>query len=109
MVNTTPTTGTFGTSRCWASSRRPAGHTLRPGALWTSPRTVSWVKHLVKEWVRHIEPDVITARYIIRTAKLASEALLLRAGGHDHTQLRLADMSAVVRSINTATHPRRVL
>lgn len=86
-----------------ASTSRP--YPVTRGALDFTEITASWVKHLVKEWIRHIEPDVITARYIIRTAKLASEALLLRAGGHDHTQLRLADMSAVVRSINTATRP----
>jgi hypothetical protein len=66
---------------------------------------VPWVKNLVKGWVRTTEPDVTTARNVIRTAKLACKALLLRAGGHDPAQLRLADMTAVVRDINTATRP----
>ena len=64
---------------------------------------VSWVKHLVKEWVRHTEPDVTTAGRMIRTAKLICDALVLRAGGHDPAQLRLADMTAAVGGINTAT------
>jgi integrase len=84
-----------------ASGTRP--YPAIRGTLDFSEITLSWVKHLVKQWVRHIEPDVITARYMIRTAKLACEALALRAGGHDPSQLRLADMTAVVRTINTAT------
>lgn len=71
--------------------------------------TVAWVKHLVKEWVRHVEPDVDTAGYVIRAAKLASEALQLRAAGHDPTRLRLADMTAVVRSFNLSTRPDGLL
>jgi integrase len=86
-----------------ASSARP--YLAIRGRLDFTAITVPWVKHLVKEWIRHTEPDVITARYMIRTAKLACDALLLRAGGHDPTQLRLADMTAVVGSINTASRP----
>jgi integrase len=90
-----------------ASASRP--YLATRGALDFTEITVSWVKHLVKQWIRHIEPDVITARYMIRTTKLACDALLLRAGGHDPTQLRLADMTAVVRSFNVATRPDRQL
>jgi integrase len=64
-----------------------------------------WVKNLVKVWVRHTEPDVITTQHMIRAAKLACESLMLRACGHDPAQLRLVDMTAVVRSFNTATRP----
>jgi integrase len=67
--------------------------------------TVPWVKTLLKEWVRHTEPDATTVRNVIRTVKLACDALMLRAGGHDPAQLRLADMTAVVRTFNTTVRP----
>jgi hypothetical protein len=75
------------------------------GAFDFTAITVPWVKHLVKEWVRHTEPDATTARNVIRTVKLACDALLLRVGGHDPAQLRLADMTAVVRTFNTFARP----
>jgi integrase len=75
------------------------------GTLDFTEITVPWVRHLVKEWVRQTEPDVTTARNVIRTVKLACDALLLREGGHDPARLRLADMTAVVRNVNTATRP----
>jgi len=75
------------------------------GTLDFSEISVAWVKLLVKDWVRHTEPDVTTARNMIRTVKLACEALLLRSGGRDPARLRLADMTAVVRNLNTATRP----
>jgi integrase len=75
------------------------------GTLDFSEISVAWVKLLVKDWVRHTEPDVTTARNMIRTVKLACEALLLRSGGRDPARLRLADMTAVVRNFNTATRP----
>lgn len=85
-----------------ASNTRP--YPAVRGTLDFTEISVAWVKNLVKEWIRHTEPDVLTARYTIRTAKLVCEALALRAGGNDPARLRLADMTAVVRSINTATH-----
>lgn len=86
-----------------ASNSRPYP-TIR-GTLDFTEITVTWVKHLVKEWVRQTEPDVTTARGVMRTAALACEALLLRAGGHDPARLRLADMTAMVQRFNTATRP----
>jgi integrase len=83
-----------------AGSTRPYP-TVR-GTLDFTEIQVPWLKHLVKEWVRHTEPDVIAVRQAIRTAKLVCEALVLRAGGHDPARLRLADMTAVVRRINTS-------
>lgn len=61
---------------------------------------LGWVKSLVKEWVRQTEPDVATARRMIHTAKVACRALSIRPGGHDPSQLGLADMGAVVKQIN---------
>jgi integrase len=90
-----------------ASTSRP--YLATRGVLDFTGITVAWVKHLVKEWIRHIEPDVITAGYMVRAAKLAGEALLVRAGGHDPTRLRLADMTAVVRGFNLATRPDGLL
>jgi integrase len=84
-----------------ASGTRP--YLATRGTLAFTEIALLWVKHLVKQWVRHTEPDVISARYMIRTAKLACGALALRAGGHEPSQLRLVDMTAVVRRINTAT------
>jgi integrase len=86
-----------------ASGSRPYPTTR--GSLDFAEITVPWIKALIKDWVRTAEPDVTTTRNVIRTAKSACAALLLRAGGHDPAQLRLADMTAVVRSINTATRP----
>ncbi len=86
-----------------ASHSRPYPTTR--GTLDFAEITVPWIKDLLKAWVRDSEPDVTTARNVIRTAKSACEALLLRAGGHDPTQLRLADMTAVVHNINTTTRP----
>lgn len=59
-----------------------------------------WVKTIAKEWVRETEPDVTSARHMIRALKIACEALTLRAGGADPAKLRLVDMTAVVRHIN---------
>ena len=83
-----------------ASKSRPYP-TMR-GTLDFTGITVAWVKNLVKEWIRSTEPDVTTIRNVIRTSTLASEALLLRPGGYDPKQLRLADMTAVVKKINAA-------
>jgi len=90
-----------------ASTSRP--YLATRGVLDFTEITVAWVKNLVKDWIRHVEPDVVTAGHTIRTAKIASQALLLRTGGHDPTRLRLADMTAVVRDFNLATRPDGLL
>jgi integrase len=85
-----------------SSSRR---YPTTRGTLDFAEITMPWIKALIKEWVRGVEPDATTARNVIRTAKLVSETLLLRASGHDPALLRLADMTAVVHNINTAARP----
>ena len=86
-----------------ASGQRPYPATR--GMLDFTQIALPWLKQIVKEWVRQTEPDVISARYMIRTAKLACGVLALRAGGHDPSKLRLVDMTAVARTINGCTRP----